>query len=133
MGTGAIIGTTAGAMEDAVCPPTAQAKSKCTNCGRIRTLEHFSARAKSTCDTCVAKKKRQRASKQQNNRDKTDNLHGENSQFTGVIANQQEEIERLRSALNVLREGRARVSSQVLNQLHVDPSDTAAISTLLDS
>ena len=96
-------------------------------------LSLCAARAKSTCDTCVAKKKRQRENKQRNNRDKTDNLHRENRQFTGVIANQQEEIERLRSALNVLREGPARVSSQVLNQLHVDPSDTAAISTLLDS
>ena len=45
-----------------------------------------------------------------------------------MVTNHQEEIERLRNVLDVLRRDPARVSIQVLNQLHEDPSERAAFS-----
>ena len=101
----------------------------------------MAARAKATCNRCAAKKRRLSANKREKKEalhkemsKKADYLACENKQFSETFANQQEEIERLRSALAVLGEfqgGSAGVHMQVLKQLHEDASNTIAVSLLL--
>ena len=103
----------------------------------------MAARAKATCNRCAAKKRRLSANKREKKEalhkemsKKADYLACENKQFSETFANQQEEIERLRSALAVLGEfqrGSAGVHMQFLKQLHEDASNTTAVSLLLDS
>ena len=100
----------------------------------------MAARSKATCARCAAKKRRRLARKnalslQQEMSEKEDHLTCEDQQFLETFGNQEEETQRLRSALIVLRSqgGSAGVSIQVLNQLHEDASNATAIGLLLDS
>ena len=89
----------------------------CKKCGRERPISHYTKKAKVTCASCVAKRRRQHELREQKKNIHAEALRAENDAMQRMMQAQSTEIERLQAALTVFREPDA-MSDQLLTQLY---------------